>query len=67
VDSRANKKQVAEAVEKIFNVKVVGVRIVNTRPKPRSLGRHSGKRPGYKKAIVALKEGDSIDIFEKVS
>ena len=67
VDSRANKKQIAEAVEKIFDVKVVGVRTVNTKPKPRSLGKHSGYKPGYKKAIISLKEGDTIDIFEKVN
>jgi len=67
VDPRANKKQITEAVQKIFNVKVVGVRTVNTKPKPRSLGKHSGYKPGYKKAIISLKEGDTIDIFEKVS
>ncbi|MFQ5433058.1 MAG: 50S ribosomal protein L23 [Nitrospinota bacterium] len=67
VDTRANKKQITEAVEKIFDVKVVGVRTVNTKAKPRSLGKHSGYKPGYKKAIISLKEGDTIDIFEKVT
>lgn len=67
VDGRSNKKQVAEAIEKIFNVKVVRVRILNTSPKPRKLGQYAGMRPGYKKAIVTLKEDDTIDIFEKVT
>ena len=67
VDSRANKKQIADAIEKIFGVKVVGVRTVNTKPKPRTLGKYSGYKPGYKKAIISLKEGDKIDIFEKVN
>ena len=67
VDTRANKKQISKAIEKIFNVKVVGIRTVVTKPKPRSLGKHSGFKPGFKKAIITLKEGDSIDIFEKVS
>lgn len=66
VNPRSNKRQVAAAVEKIFNVTVEGVRILNAKPKPRSLGKHSGYKPGYKKAIVSLKEGDTIDIFEKV-
>jgi len=67
VDSRANKKQISEAIEKIFDVKVVGIRTANTKPKPRTLGKSRGFKPGFKKAIVTLKEGDTIDIFEKVS
>lgn len=66
VDGRANKRQIASAVEKIFSVKVMGVRVLNTKRKPKKLGRASGFRPGYKKAIVTLKKGDSIDIFDKV-
>lgn len=67
VDSRANKKQISEAIEKIFAVTVIAIRTVNTKPKPRTLGKHHGFKPGFKKAIVTLKEGDTIDIFEKVS
>lgn len=67
VDPRANKKAVKAAVENIFNVKVTGVRIVNTRPKPKKFGRSLGMRMGYKKAIVSLKVGDKIEIFERVS
>ncbi|GMT43097.1 MAG: 50S ribosomal protein L23 [bacterium] len=67
VDRRANKKQITEALEKIFNVKVTGIRVLNAKPKKKKLGRSSGFRTGYKKAIITLKDGDSIDIFEKVS
>ena len=66
VDPRANKAMVTEAVQKIFNVKVVKVNILNTASKPKKLGRYSGLRSGYKKAIVFLKEGEKIDIFERV-
>ena len=66
VDGRANKKQIADAVESIFKVKVTGVRVINTATKPKRLGKAFGTRPGYKKAIVSLKAGDSVDIFEKV-
>jgi large subunit ribosomal protein L23 len=67
VDSRANKKQVSDAVEKIFNVKVEDVKIVNTKSKPKRLGKYVGVRSGYKKAIVSLKEGNKIEIFERVN
>jgi large subunit ribosomal protein L23 len=67
VDSRANKKQVSDAIEKIFNVKVEDVKIVNTKPKPKRLGKYSGMKSGYKKAIVFLKEGSKIEIFERVN
>ena len=67
VDPRANKKQVSDSVEKIFNVKVADVKMVNTKPKPKRLGKSSGFKSGYKKAIVSLKEGSKIEIFERVS
>ena len=56
-----------EAVEKIFNVKVADVKMVNTKPKPKRLGKYSGFKSGYKKAIVSLKEGSKIEIFERVN
>ena len=40
------------------------VRIVKVQPKPKRRGRHAGTKPGWKKAIVELQPGDSIDIFE---
>ena len=67
VDARANKKQVSDAVEKIFNVKVADVKITNTKPKPKRLGKYTGFKSGYKKAIVSLKDGSKIEIFERVN
>jgi large subunit ribosomal protein L23 len=66
VDSRANKKEVREAVEKHFKVKVVDVRTMNVAGKTKRRGRTQGLRPGWKKAIVTLKEGDKIEFFEGV-
>ncbi|MDH5543748.1 MAG: 50S ribosomal protein L23 [Nitrospinota bacterium] len=66
VDPRANKAMITEAIEKIFNVKVEKVNIINTASKPKRLGRYAGVRGGFKKAIVSLKEGKKIDIFERV-
>lgn len=60
----ANKAEIKEAVEKLFNVKVEGVNVMNVRGKRRRLGRLWGKRPDWKKAIVTLKPGYSIDFFE---
>ena len=66
VDSRANKKEVREAVERHFKVKVVDVRTMNVAGKTKRRGRTLGLRPGWKKAIVTLKEGDKIEFFEGV-
>jgi len=61
---RANKVEIAKAVEELFDVKVVGVRTQIIRGKRKRLGRHIGFQSRWKKAIVALREGDSIDFFE---
>jgi len=66
VDRRANKIEIKEAVEKIFKVNVVKVHTLNVRGKMKRLGRSQGKKPNWKKAIVTLKEGDNIDLFEGV-
>jgi large subunit ribosomal protein L23 len=66
VDRRANKLQVKEAVEKAFNVQVVAVNIINVPSKQRRLGRQVGHRPAWKKAIVKLAAGQSIQLFEGV-
>lgn len=66
VDSRANKKEVRDAVEKHFKVKVVDVRTMNVAGKTKRRGRTVGLRPGWKKAIVTLKDGDKIEFFEGV-
>jgi len=66
VDRRANKLQVKEAVEKVFGVEVVSVNIINMPGKPRRWGRHVGRTPSWKKAIVKLAEGQRIELFEGV-
>jgi large subunit ribosomal protein L23 len=67
VDQRANKKQIQAAVEQIFDVEVVKVRIINVPAKSGRYGRHVVVRePGWKKAIVTLAEGQRLDIFEGV-
>ena len=60
----AHKTQVRQAVEELFDVKVESVNILKVQPKPKRRGLQRGKRPGWKKAIVQLREGDSIEIFE---
>ena len=66
VDRRATKKQVHDAVERIFKVKVIDVRTMNIPGKPKRRGLVVGRRPGWKKAIVTLKSGDKIEFFEGV-
>ena len=62
VDIRANKTQIKQAVENIFDVKVESVNTINTKPKTRRVGRYAGKTNKVKKAIVKLKEGSSIEL-----
>lgn len=62
----ANKVEIAKAIEELFNVKVRDVRTMQYRGKERRLGRHVGRRAAWKKAVVKLREGDSIEIFEGV-
>ncbi len=67
VDERANKIQVKDAVETAFNVKVVNVRMVHIPAKHGRYGRATvTKRPAYKKAVVTLAPGSSIQLFEGV-
>lgn len=66
VDHRANKKQIREAVEKLFKVKVVDVKTMNVSRKPKKRGRIIGRQSGWKKAVVMLKPGDKIEFFEGV-
>jgi large subunit ribosomal protein L23 len=64
VDPRANKMEIKEAVESLFSVKVVDVTTMNVRGKPKQMRfREGGKRANWKKAIVKLREGDSIELF----
>ena len=62
VDTRANKTQIKQAIEKIFNVKVESVNTVNVKPKKKRVGRYVGKTNKVKKAIVKLSEGSSIEL-----
>ena len=66
VDPAANKHEIKQAVEHFFGVKVLNVRTLNYRGKVKSLGRFSGKRSDWKKAIVTLAAEDSIDLFDIV-
>ena len=63
-DQRANKIQIKESIEKSFKVSVLKVRTMNVRGKKKRLGRYQGLKSSWKKAIVTLKEGDTIEYFE---
>lgn len=64
VDKRANKIQIKNAIEAIFNVTVLRVNTINVRKKFKRVGQHSGYTAGYKKAMVTILDGQSIDAFE---
>ena len=63
VDQRANKIQIKESIEKSFKVSVLKVRTMNVRGKKKRLGRYQGHKSSWKKAIVTLKERDTIEYF----
>jgi large subunit ribosomal protein L23 len=60
----AHKTQIRQAVEELFDVKVESVNVVKVQSKPKKRGLVKGRRPGWKKAIVELKDGYEIEIFE---
>ena len=65
VDKNANKIEIRNAIEKIFDVKVKSVNTMNVKGKVKRMGAHSGKRSDWKKAIVALTEDSKvIEFFE---
>ena len=67
VDRHANRQQVKQAVEQIFDVDVIKVRIMNVKPKRGRYGRRIVvRKSGWKKAIVTLAEGQRLGIFEGV-
>ncbi len=66
VNPRANKHDVRRAVEELFEVKVAEVRTMRQPRKTRRMGKFIGRRPEWKKAIVRLAEGQSIEFFEGV-
>jgi len=63
----ANKVQIKDAVQKLFNVKVTDVNTMVMRGKERRMGRGYSRMQNWKKAVVTLKEGDSIDFFAEAS
>ena len=60
----AHRTQIRHAVEELFEVNVVRVNVLKVQAKPKRRGLFKGTKPGWKKAIVQLRKGDSIEIFE---
>jgi len=65
VYSRANKNEVKKAIESVYGVDVISVRVINVPAKRRRLGRQRGWRKGYKKAIVKIKAGQKIEVLPR--
>ena len=65
VDSRANKVEIRQAVERLFKVKVEKIRTSRVLGKTRRVGRHAGRRPDWKKAYVTLKKGEKMVEFSE--
>ena len=65
VYERANKPEIKKAVEDVYGVKVVSIKIIKIPPKRRRLGRIEGWRKAYKKAIVRLAQGQQIEILPR--
>jgi large subunit ribosomal protein L23 len=64
VHDDATKPQIRAAIQTLFNVTVTDVRTLVVRARRRSYSGRAGRRPGWKKAIVTLKDGDTIQVFE---
>jgi large subunit ribosomal protein L23 len=64
VHGDAHKTQIRQAVEQLFEVHVEAVNVIKVQPKPKRRNQTRGKRPGWKKAIVQVREGETIPIFE---
>ena len=62
VKKDANKTQIKQAVEKIYNVKVLNVNTLNVKPKKKRVGRYTGTTSAYKKAYITLAEGSNIEL-----
>lgn len=63
VDVNANKIEIKQAVEAMFNVKVARVNVMNVKPKSKRMGKYEGKTNRRRKAIVTLAEGNEINLF----
>jgi large subunit ribosomal protein L23 len=66
VDNKANKLEIKRAIEELFKVKVEDVTTMMMHGKPKRLGRFEGRRADWKKAVVKLRKGESIEFFETV-
>jgi large subunit ribosomal protein L23 len=66
VDPRANKHEIGRAVEELFDVDVLEVRTMRMPRKSRRVGKYAGRKTEWKKAIVRLAEGQTIEFFEGV-
>lgn len=64
VDRAANKEEIKRAIQQVFNVTVLKVNTSRAMGKTKRVGRHVGKRPDWKKAVVKLKKGEKIEFFE---
>ena len=63
VDKKANKIEIANAIQEIFKVKVISVNTINVLPKKKRVGRYEGLKNAYAKAMVKLQDGDKIEGF----
>ena len=63
VKKESNKKEIKKAIENLYKVEVIDVNIINTKSKPKRLGRSLGKTKGFKKAIVTIRKGQTIDVI----
>ena len=66
VHEDAHRTQVRQAVEQLFDVEVARVNILKVQPKPKRRGTRRGVRPGWKKAVVQIRKGEQIEIFQGV-
>ena len=66
VDTRANKIEIKQVIEKKFGVHVLSVRTMNMQGKMKTLGRFTGRRSDWKKAVVTIKPGEKLVVFENV-
>lgn len=63
VKNGATKPEIRKALEHIYKVNVENIQVINTSPKPRRMGMNIGSKPGYRKAIVTVKEGQKLDVL----
>ncbi len=63
VEKGATKPEIRKALQAIYKVNIENIQVINTSPKPRRMGAQLGEKPGYRKAIVTLKEGQKLDVL----